>query len=261
MSELAVQQQNLLHALFDGPASSAIKSGAAPAYSMSARGLKAYKTNGHMLAERALLATYPVVAQLLGAESAAGLARTLWHVYPPSKGDLALWGEALPEFLADSAQLQEEPYLADVARVEWALHRCATAADSDTDSASLALLTTQDPDQLGLRLAPGSMVMRSPWPVASILSAHLPGALSLENAGAELRAGVAQNIVVWRQGFRPMFREALVGETDLLAHLLAGASLGAALDQSPGLDFTQWFPSAIASQLVLGVFVQTSSHR
>lgn len=261
MSELAVQQQNLLHALFDGPAASAIKSGAAPAYSMSARGLKAYRANGHMRAERALLATYPVVAQLLGAESAAGLARTLWHVHPPSKGDLALWGDALPEFLADSAQLQEEPYLADVARVEWALHRCATAADADTDSSSLALLTTQDPDQLGLRLAPGCMVIRSPWPIVSILSAHQPDALSLENAGSELRAGVAQNIVVWRQGFRPMFREALPGEMDLLAHLLAGASLGAALDQSSGLDFTQWFPSAMASQLVLGVFVQNSSHR
>ena len=258
MGELANQQQQLLRALFDVAAEFAMESGAAPAYSMRSRGLKAYKINGHMLAERALLSAYPVLAQLLGAESASDLARTLWHAHPPSRGDLARWGDALPDFLAGSAQLQEEPYLADVARAEWALHCCATAADADIDSASLALLTTQDPDQLGLRLAPGCTVLCSHWPITSILSAHKTGVPSLEDAGAALRAGIAQNTVVWRQGFRPMFREAFPGESELVEQLLAKAPLGLALDHAKGLDFAQWFPTAIASQLVLGVFVQNA---
>ncbi|OYT92470.1 MAG: hypothetical protein CFE43_08470 [Burkholderiales bacterium PBB3] len=256
MSSLAAQQQDLLCLLFDELVENATKSGATPAHSMSPRGLKAYKSNGHMLAEHALLAAYPVVAQLLGPDSAADLARALWHVHPPTRGDLALWGDALPDFLANSPQLQEDPYVADVARVEWALHRCATVADAAADPASLALLTTEDPDHLGLHLAPGCAVLRSPWPVASMVGAHVHGTPSFAEVGVELRAGVGQDVLVWRQGLRPQFRQVLPGEADLLERLLAGDAMGRALDQAPSLDFAQWFPGAIASQLVLGFFVQ-----
>ena len=259
MNELDAQQQNLLRTLFGGPGEIAIELGAVSAHSIGARGLQAYKANGHMLAERALLAAYPVVTQLLGAESAAELARALWHAHPPTQGDMALWGATLADFLANNTQLQEEPYLADVARAEWALHCCAVALDAPADPASLVLLTTEDPDLLGVRLAPGCAVLRSAWPVASILGAHVLGVPSLADAGAELRDGVAQEVLVWRQGFRPQFRQALPGETALLGHLLSGATLGQALDLSKRLDFAQWFPMAIASQLVLGVFVQNSA--
>ena len=258
MSDLAAQQRDLLCALFDWPTCDATQLIAARAQNTWARGLKAYQTNGHMLAERALLATYPVVAQLLGEESLADLARALWHAHPPVRGDLARWGDALPDYLAHSPQLQDEPYLADVARVEWVLHRCATAPDAVADPASLALLTTEDPDQLGLRLAPGCAALRSPWPVASILGAHVHGSPSFSDVGAELRAGVAQDVVVWRQGLRPQFRQAQPGEADWLEQLLAGAAMGPALDQAPDLDFSHWFPTATASQLVLGAFTQNS---
>ena len=80
-----------------------------------------------------------------------------------------------------------------------------------------------------------------------------------ESCGAELRAGVSQEVVVWRQGLRPQFRQALPGEVDLLQHLMTGAAMGPALDHAPELDFTQWFPSAVASQLVLGVFTQAGA--
>lgn len=253
MTDLATQQQDLLQTLFDGVAEGAIEIGAAPAQPAWARGLKAYQTNGHMLAERALLAAYPVLAQLLGDENWPGLARALWHAHPPQRGDLAQWGDTLPSYLAASPQLRDEPFLADVARVEWALHRCAVAADVPADPGSLALMTTEDPDTLCLRLAPGCAVVRSPWPVASIVGAHVHGEPSLAEVGAALRAGHAQDVVVWREAFRPQFRQALPGEADLLEHLLAGATMGPALDQSPDLDFAQWLPGAIASQLVLGV--------
>lgn len=256
MSDLAAQQQDMLRALFDWPAEDAIELIAVRAVNTWARGLKAYQTNGHMLAQRALSAAYPVVAQLLGEESLADLARALWHAQPPQRGDLALWGDELPLYLAKSRQLQDEPYLADVARAEWALHSCATAADALADPASLNLLTTEDPDQLALLLAPGCTVVRSAWPVASILGAHVHGTPSLADVGAELRAGVAQDVVVWRHGLHPQFRQALPGEAGLLEFLMADVSVGQALDQSSDLDFVQWFPQAVASQLVLGAVIQ-----
>ena len=79
MSTLATQQQALLEALLAWPADDAMQKIAAHAIDPRARGLKAYQANGHALAERALQAAYPVVAQLLGDESFADLARALWH--------------------------------------------------------------------------------------------------------------------------------------------------------------------------------------
>lgn len=253
MSRLAQQQQLLLDALLAWPAGNAIKKLAACAHDPGARGLKVYQANGHALAQSALQAAYPVVAQLIGDEGFADLVRALWHAYPPQRGDVAQWGADLAGFLENSAQLQDEPYLPDVARVEWALHLCAGAPDAEPDLTTLALLTTQAPEQLQLRLAPGCAVLRSTWPVASIVGAHLDGSPSLQEAGAQLRRHEAQDVVVWRAGLRPRTRLALAGEADGLQVLLAGGSLAQALDAAPELDFSQWLPLAVQSGLVLAV--------
>jgi hypothetical protein len=218
-----------------------------------ARGLKAYQTNSHMSAERALLAAYPVMAQIIGLESFADLARALWHAHPPVRGDLAQWGDALPLFLQSSTQLHDTPYLHDVARVEWSLHRSATAADGVAEAASLALLTTDDPAQLTLALSGGYAAIHSAWPVASILSAHREGTPSLAEVGGLLRERMGQDLVVWREGLRPCVRQALPGEIGCLQALSAGRSLAQALDDAPALDFSAWFPLAFQTGLVLAV--------
>jgi hypothetical protein len=260
MSALARQQQALLDALFAWPAEDAMKTVASCAVDIKARGLKAYQANGHALAVRALQAAYPVLAQLVGAESFADLARALWHAHPPVCGDIAQWGDAMPEFLRTSTQLQDEPYLADVAATEWALHVCASAANASADLATVALLTTHEPEQLCFGLAPGCAVVRSAWPIASILGAHLEQTPSLVEVGQQLRAGVAQDAVVWRCGLRPRVRLAMPGEAALVAALLQGATVAQALDAAPGLDFGAWLPSAVHSGLVLSVQCVSATH-
>lgn len=253
MTTLARQQQALLDALLAWPTENAMKNIATYAMDSGARGIKAYQANGHALARRALCAAYPVVAQILGDESFGDLALALWHAQPPVCGDVARWGDGLAAFVQSSAQLQDEPYLGDVARAEWALHQCASAPDVAPDLSTLALLTTHDPAQLRLVLAPGCAVVRSVWPVASILTAHLEGSPSFQEVGVQLRALQAQDALVWRAGLRPSIRLAVVGEADALLHLLRGESLARALDGAPGLDFGRWLPQAVQSGLILSV--------
>jgi hypothetical protein len=252
MTTLAAQQQALVDALFARPASDAIKNIASCALNPWARGLKTYQSNGHALAERALQCAYPVVTQLLGDGSFADLARALWHAHPPVRGDVALWGAQLPQFLAASADLQDEPYLEDVGALEWALHSGATAADGAADLPSLSLLTTEDPAELALCLAPGSAVLTSAWPVVSIWEAHRTPSMDMAEVGALVRQRVGQSAVVWREGFKPSVRQALVGEAPLLRALLGGSSLGDALDGAADLDFAAWLPLAVQTGLVLG---------
>ena len=253
MTTLAAQQQRLLDALLAWPARDAIKIVAAQAQDPGARGLKVYQANGHVLAQSALRSVYPVVAQLIGDEGFADLARAVWHAQPPLRGDVACWGEGLAEFLQTSGQLQDDPYLPDVACVEWALHQCAGAPDAEPDLTTLALLTTHEPDHLQLRLAPGCAVVRSRWPVASIVGAHLEGSPSMQEAGGQLRRGQAQDAVVWRAGLRPRARLALAGEADALRVWLDAGALAPGLDAAPELDFGQWLPLAVQTGLVLAV--------
>ena len=251
MSALALQQNALLAALWQRDASygDATYLIAHQEGFTGTVGLNAYKSNAAMVAGRALAAAYPVVAQLVGESSFAALARAFWHAHPPVGGDLAQWGNALPAFLASSEQLASEPYLGDVALAEWALHRMATAADAPQDAASLALLLNEDPALLRLVLAPGTAVFASAWPVASIVLAHSTGTVSLAQAGQMLQAGVAEDVLVWRQGFKPYIRACQPGEAAFTTSLLAGASLAHALDAAPLLDFNAWLTRAVPDAL------------
>jgi hypothetical protein len=292
MNTLADQQKALLHALFPrtqretptakktsnettstknsktGLIENATNSIAVSACWTGERGLKSYQSNGHALAERALLSTYPVLAQFLGDESFAALARVFWHQHPPAKGDLAQWGGELPNFVKTSAQLAEEPYLGDLAALEWALHTCAGAADLAAVPATFALLIDHDPNQLYLRLAPGCQVLASVWPLVSIHKAHNQNNLNqggnqqqtlptFEQAAQKLREKVAETAIVWRQQFQACVREALPGEAGLLQNLTNGESIGQALHHTTALDFNAWLPLAVQSGLLLGVEVAT----
>jgi hypothetical protein len=261
VSDLARQQERLLRALWQARPDDAARlledwscGDEATGSERMVRGLRAYRSNGRALAVRALEGAYPVVAQLLGEENFASLAHRLWMQHPPACGDVAQWGaelaaciEALPELAA------EEPYLADVARLEWTIHCSATAADGAADTASFALLMEQDPAQLTLRLCPGTQLLASAWPAASIVLAHLEGEPSLERAGQRLRDGVAETALVWREGLRPRVRVVDAAERPFIVALQERRSLADALQAASQLDVQQWLAPAVQSGLVLGV--------
>jgi hypothetical protein len=83
------------------------------------RGLQAYQANAGALAERALAAAFPTVAQLLGDESFAAWRAPSGRPTRPRQGDMATWGAAA-RLHRGGPQLAGEPYLADVARLDWA---------------------------------------------------------------------------------------------------------------------------------------------
>jgi hypothetical protein len=260
MSSLALQQDALLERLFLKQSQLATENIANYIDPSWERGLKVYESNAGAAAQSSLLAAYPVLAQLLGDESFALLARDFWFSHPPLRGELSHWGEALAEFVRHKTQLSETPYLSDVAELEWAMHRAQTAGNPEPDLASFALLTEQDPSELVLKLASGCAVLQSAWPVVSIVQAHLETqpdqTPDLTEAGQLLAQGVQESAVLWRRGFETRLRLNMPGEFDLLTAFLAGASLQQALDSSPTLDFNAWLTMAVQTGLLLGV-----SHR
>lgn len=222
------------------------------------RGLAAYRANAGALAERALAAAYPTLQQLLGEDSFARLARHFWRVHPPQAGDIGRWGDGLADFVADAESLADEPCLADVARLEWAVHTAASAADAGPPQ-GLPLLATHDPAELSLVLVPGSALVVSPHPVVAIWQAHRvppPGAGDDRFAAvrAAFDAGVGEAALVARQGWQPVVRALQPAEAGFIGALLAGAPLATALQQAgTAFDFEAWFLASLQCGLLAEV--------
>jgi hypothetical protein len=255
-SELADQQRAMLAALLGPFESHALEGRVSQSAPARLRGLRAYRSNGHALAERALTAAFPVVTQLLGPDNLQGLARAFWQAHPPARGDIAQWGAQLPAYIESLVQLNDEPFLADVARVEWALHEAATAADAEVDPGSLRLLLAVEPTHIRLLAAPGVRVTVSAWPVVSLINAHLIGEPSLEDAARRLARGVAETALVWRQGFKPCLMDIASGTHAMAEAMVAGQSLAQSLDAAVAADssfnFQFWLAQAVQTGLVVG---------
>lgn len=249
----ALRQQMLLRALL-GDARPAVVAGWMRDGARFERGFEAYRANAGALAERALAAAYPTLQQLLGEESFAALARVFWRRHPPTDGDIANWGAALPAFVADQEALAPEPYLADVARLEWAVHEAARAADAPPPQ-GLALLGAADPAVLRLRLAPGTALLASPHPVVTVRAAHRSEAperfAPVREAFAE---GRGETALVQRSGWQVEVRAVAAPEAAFVGAVLAGRSLAAALDAAgAGFDFEAWLLAALRTGLIESV--------
>ncbi len=241
---LADQQRALLDALFvarPGQTESALSAGIA-----------VYRANGHAHAERALAAAYPVVSALLGDEGTVPLARALWHHAPPERGDLARWGAALADFIGAQPAFGGMPWLPDVARIEWALHSAAHAEGQLADFSTFERLIHNDPDQLHLQLAPGTVVIECRWPVLGVIEAHRPGGPDLATAGERLRTDPGEWVRVWRQGWQVSVARVTADAAAFERALLDGMSLGAALAMAP-IDIGPWLQLAASEGRLLAV--------
>jgi hypothetical protein len=256
---LEAQRQRALLALLWGEPDAARPVFAGPAAACE-RGLAAYRGNAAALAPRALAAAFPTVAQLMGGESFAALARAHWLRDPPTRGDLAWWGERLPEALAQDSQLADEPYLADVARLDWAVHRAGFAADDPGPPQGLALLAEIDPARALLRLRAGTAVVASRHAIVEIWRAHHRPVPPDENearagdgderfaaARRALLAGRAQAAWVTRAGGAAV-RVLELGDADarFTAALLSEVRLDEALRiAGASFDFEAWLILAL----------------
>lgn len=206
------------------------------------RGLHVYRANAAANAERALAAAYPTVRQLLGPEAFATMARLHWQVDPPVRGDLADWGSALPGFIATDPQLAGEPYLADLARLEWALHLAEQAEGNAMGVIGLQQLGSADPDRLRLQLRPGHAVLVSPHPVHTLWAAHRTTAPDrFAMARQALAQQRAEAVRVERQGLVALAVCMDLATAGFEQLLLQEQSLASALSAAdPAFAFEPW---------------------
>jgi hypothetical protein len=103
-------------------------------------GMKVYRGNLVFGMLQALKDTYPFCLALLGENNFNFLGREYIYRHPSTRPDLTHYGESLGDFLSGRPEIKAWPFLADVAKLEWALDR-AFYAPGET---SLSMADIQD---------------------------------------------------------------------------------------------------------------------
>jgi hypothetical protein len=255
----ALRQQQLLRTLWRRSTDATLNLWLRESGGRAVQGIAAYRGNAAAIAERALAAAYPTVQQLVGDESFAQLAHAVWHRFPPQRGDLAQFGAALPAWVELDPQLASEPYLADVARIDWAVHAIEQAADIEQPPAGLVLLGEMDPAQLRLRLRPGLALVASKWPVVTVWLAHRRdpddgGDDRFAPVRAAFAAQAQETALIARRGWRAEVDAIDAPTAAFIAALQRGADLADALEGvGAALAFDRWLQRALTNQWLQAV--------
>ncbi|MCA3572457.1 MAG: putative DNA-binding domain-containing protein [Aestuariivirga sp.] len=187
----------------------------------AARRLAVYQNNvAHSLIE-ALAARFPVIRRLVGSDFFAALARCYIEADGPRSPVLAEWGESFAEFLSTFPPLASYPYMADVARIEFARGRAFHAADALPIDP--AWFSAQDPWSARLDLHPSVHVLRLEHPAVSIWERNQPGGEQVT-----LPAGGEIALILRDRSFDVPVRAISPGDAALIEALREGDSLGSA---------------------------------
>lgn len=125
---------------------------------------------------KALSNAYPVLRRLVGDEYFDALARAYGRAHPSTDPDLNRFGAQLAAFVADFDPAAALPYLPDMARLEWAVHRAHYAPQNEPLSVhALAALSPADFESARFVLQPGCQLLACNYAVRALWQSHQPG--------------------------------------------------------------------------------------
>ncbi len=133
------------------------------------RRFNVYRNNRAVSLMENLQACYPAMHRLVGDEFFSAAARHYINEHPPASPVMAEYGESFGEFTAQLPGSAAIPYIADVARLEWACLQ--VYHQSNTAPISIQALTSVAPENLTevkLHTHPTMVLIDSRWPVGSI---------------------------------------------------------------------------------------------
>lgn len=201
----------------------------------------------------ALGTAYPAVRKLVGEAFFEAAAARYLSDAPLTSGNLQDYGAGFPALLAAMPQTAGLPYVADVARLEWARQESYLAADAaPLEAATLADLPEDRYATLRFALHPSLRLVESAHPIWDIwlfCQEPSPGRLQLKAEG--------QCVAVWRDGAQLAMRAVAGGDCCFLNALRAAQSLAAAYETAlrlaPDFDLAAALQWLCRNGLVTGI--------
>ena len=233
MPSLLELQTAFVRGVFDS-ADAAIAGLVAPGGASAEDRLAVYRRNALGNYAAALRDVYPVVLRLVGAQFFDRLARDYATQTPSRSGDLHDFGGELGAFLEALPAARDLPYLADVARLEWGVHRSFHARHAPPlDPARLAAVLPERLPDLRFELQPAARLLRSPYPVLTIWRVNQPQWSG--DQAVDLGLG-AEQVLIIRRALEVALEPLSQAEYAMLEAIDAGRSLGDALAAALAVD-------------------------
>jgi hypothetical protein len=216
--------------------------------------LRIYRNHAVTTLCRALESTFPVVCRLVDRRFFAYAAHEYLHRFPPRSRCLTEYGMEFADFLAGFEPCEDWPYLADVARFEWALKAAATVGEASPSRIEvLVAISPESAAMVRLSLQPSLVYFASAWPIDAIWQANQQTEMpTVDLAEGEIYLEVrrAVNGAAW-QRLHPAafaFRRAIAGGMTL------GAAATAAATAEPACDLAAAIDDLFAEGLVVALY-------
>lgn len=193
--------------------------------------LRIYRNTSRDVLTDALRLTYPAVDALVGEDFFAMAVARFLRAAPPRSGFLNDYGAEFGDFLGAMPEAAGVPYLADVARFEWALNVAANAPDAaPLDPAALSALAPEDQDRIVLTAHPSAVLLRLDTPADHIADA----VLARDDAAMAAIDPVAGpvSVLIHRGPAGVAAQRIDPVEFEFLTRLFAGTPLGTLMDDS-----------------------------
>ena len=199
---------------------------------------------------KALCLTYPAVQRLVGVDFFEAAAQLFIVRHPPRAAYLNCYGGEFPDFLRDLPAAAVVAYLADVARLEWAVHCAIHAPDiKPLELAALAAVKLVDQGRVSLSAHPSVHLLRVDYPVDVIWRAVL--ADDEQTLRAVDPSSGPVHLVVGRRSTAVEVARLEEMAWHFLAELHAGRTIRSAIDSCPDPEAA----ATLAEHLALGWFV------
>lgn len=221
--------------------------------------LRIYENNTRSSLTATLMAVFPVTARLVDERFFRYAASAFIRRQPPQEPRLVRYGEAFPAFLRGFEGLADLPFVAETARLEWAIAEALDAAAQPACpvTALNAAAAWRSPDFV---LQPSLRLIVSAWPTLTIWRDHQGG-------DAEVPAGgwprETQRIALWRTGERIRFQLLDAAEFAFRHALAHGQGLERAIvrarTESPMFDLAGTLARLFGDGLVTGLRESSSS--
>jgi len=234
--QLAELQKHFAHALLRRD-EEAITPVIAPGRLPALESLSIYRVNVLENITDALQDSFSAVCALVGEACFRQMAQRFIQHSPPRSSCLLWYGGEFADFIAAYEPTASLPYLADMARVEWARQNAQYAADDTSlDAHWLAAQEEETLAHLPLTLGAGASLLVSAFP----LSALYAFAKNPDTLPAPVLKGGGESLAVWRHEREIRMQPLNPAEFAALAAFAGGCTLEVALaaarQQQPELD-------------------------
>jgi hypothetical protein len=222
-------RRSLLHGASDDALADIVGAGLSPRQRLSI-----YRNTMLGTLANALRLSFPAVHRLVGATFFEEAAQVFSREQVPGCADLNAYGAEFADFLQRFEPAATLAYLADVARLEWAVNRALHAPDTSAlNPSTLASVAPCDHDRVCFVAHPSISLLRSTFPIDTIWRAVLQRD---DAALAAIDLGGPVCLLVERRLDELCVERLEEGAWQFAVALLAGQSLGAALGITDGVD-------------------------